>query len=149
MQIYFSIDRIAVCLLLFFFVTAPLPALSKEAAARVNLSGTYKLKRGSSDGLLLLRKVDAGKYKFLLNLSWTGANPGQVEVGEESGVLNLVAGKANHKGDDFILSFDLTKADKCTVKCAPPDKFGGIRVNPDGAYNRTSRKVPPDSEFDL
>ncbi|MBK9143285.1 MAG: hypothetical protein IPM23_12355 [Candidatus Melainabacteria bacterium] len=123
-------------------------ARGSTAKAGANLSGTYKLKRGACDGILLLKRLSSDKYKFLLNVSWTGANPGQVNVGEDSGEVSLAGGKGSYKSEDYVLTFDCTRPELCSVNCAPPEKFGGLNVNPNGSYRRTSKTPPPDSEFD-
>ncbi|MBX9941723.1 MAG: hypothetical protein K2Y32_20830 [Candidatus Obscuribacterales bacterium] len=112
----------------------------------LDLTGSYQMRSGKSSGLLLLKKIAGAKYRFLLNSTWEGENPGQVNTGESAGIINCKNGTASHQEEGFKLFFNFNKG-VCEIKCDNPQAFGGINVNPEGSYRLSSNKEPSEAEF--
>lgn len=119
---------------------------SAKSIQGINLTGSYQMRSGKSSGLLLLKKIAGAKYRFLLNSTWEGENPGQVNTGECAGIINCKNGTASHQEEGFKLFFNFKKG-VCEIKCDNPQAFGGINVNPEGSYRLSSNKEPSEAEF--
>ncbi len=139
-------------LLVLFFICILSVGCSTAAEQTANLSGIYKSKDGPNQGELLLRKIKGNEYQFALYASWTGANPGQVNIGQATSKITVTSNKATYKPKDeeesYELTFDFSKPKQVKIDCQPAEAFGGQNVNANGLYKQTSNVAPDESEFE-
>jgi len=116
------------------------PALAGQAFV---LTGRYDLKNGAQQGTLYVKELPGKKISFSIQSEWIGdAKMGNVNVGEADGTVPVAGNVAVYKGTGFKLTFTFSPATCKVVLSGEPSTYGGMNVDPNGTYRKTSKSAP-------
>lgn len=115
--------------------------------AAPGVNGTYEMNSPRRENTLYVKELDSKRIKFAMNsILVTDPKGGMANTGQAGGVAERSGNSASYKKDGLTLRFTFAKG-KCKVDCPATNWYGGMGVDPNGTYKRTSAATPSEKQL--